>query len=490
MSSSHKQYTILFFDDWHLARRDHVQRHIGQPELVGRFTDPYLDTSFGYPTVFIDQSTGNWRCLYQGFLYDQYINSDDVVTTGNKLRYRSIPAIIESKDCIHWEIPDLTKLNFKEERRIPHQVLPLQQFREWGPAFYDQRADNPEERIKAFVSFGKDQLDPIAPLWVSSDGITWKQPDGATWHPVGIDPAVTAYWNHVRQSYCIAARPGWGDRRIAVYETRDWKEYSIPELAMQADALDTPMAEIYGMPVFEYEDIFVGFIWLFHPDRSLISRPGKGYLGKNDSQLSYSMNGWHFQRTLRDPFIGNSRSGEHSSSVIYPSSLVRNGDILRICSSSAMFEHGQGQGTPDNPQSELLFHELRLDGFVYLSSEGGWGSIVTRPLFTDGNELMINVEAPYGIVKIQIMDEFGDPIDGFSYEECIPMTGDQVRWVPVWQKELNFGAIQNRFIRIGIQMLNAKLYSIRGNFYPTGGLDLGIFQKQGTKPPPNSLYWK
>ena len=52
------------------------------------------------------------------------------------------------------------------------------------------------------------------------------------------------FWNHVRQSYTFTSRPDWTDRRIAVFETKDWKEFTAPELALQADALDLPPADL------------------------------------------------------------------------------------------------------------------------------------------------------------------------------------------------------------------------------------------------------
>ena len=481
--------TILFFDDWYLAQRVSVDRHVGKPRTAGRFVDPYADVSFAYPSVFRDQDSGLWRCLYQGFLYGPYIHEDDVVTEGNKLNYRSIPLMIESDDALNWRIPDLTDTVPLPDRRTPHQVLPLARLREWGPPFYDARAEDPAERIKAFVSFGKDQLEPIAPLWVSPDGIRWRQPEGAAWHPVGIDPSITAYWNPIRKSYVLVARPAWGDRRMAVYETTDWRTYSKPELALQADALDTPMAEIYGMPSFPYEDMFVGFVWLFHPDQALISRPGKGYLGTNDCQLAYSWNGWHYQRGLREPFVPRSEPGEDGAAVLYPTSLVRDGDVLRICSASSRHEHGQGLGTPENPTSALLFQELRLDGFVYLESSGGWGSVATRIMYANGPELSLNVLAPHGVVQAQVMDDSGEPIEGYSYEDCLPFTGDDVRWAPEWRNGRRFGGIGRRVVRLGIRMLNARLYAVRGDFHPIASLDKSLFDERGIEPPPVSSYW-
>ena len=65
---------ILFFDDWLIHRRENLDRHIGRPQLIneGIFVDPYLDTSWGYPTVFQDSSNGQWSCLYQGQLEKIY----------------------------------------------------------------------------------------------------------------------------------------------------------------------------------------------------------------------------------------------------------------------------------------------------------------------------------------------------------------------------------------------------------------------------------
>jgi hypothetical protein len=110
-------------------------------------------------------------------------------------------------------------------------------------------------------------------------------------------------------------------------------------------------------------------------------------------------------------------------------------------------------------------------------------------MFADGPELTLNVEAPYGEVQAQIMDELGEPLDGFRYEECASFTGDSLRWSPEWRDGRRFGAVRGRFVRIGVRMLNTRLYAIRGEFYPTGGLDMGIFQARGTKPRPNRAYW-
>ena len=84
---------ILFFDDWYLERRENLVRHIGQPDLVpaGTLEDPYLDIAWGYPRVYQNPDTGMWHCFYQGQSADG----------------RFVPVAAESRDGIHWQIPDL-----------------------------------------------------------------------------------------------------------------------------------------------------------------------------------------------------------------------------------------------------------------------------------------------------------------------------------------------------------------------------------------------
>ena len=41
----------------------------------------------------------------------------------------------------------------------------------------------------------------------------------------------------------------WLDRRIAVTETTDWREFTSPELVLQTDSPDSPLTQPHGMPV-------------------------------------------------------------------------------------------------------------------------------------------------------------------------------------------------------------------------------------------------
>ena len=100
----------------------------------------------------------------------------------------------------------------------------------------------------------------------------------------------------------LAIRPKNGDRRIALMETPDWKEFSRVELALSPDGLDPDLADLYGMPTFPYANLFIGLLWVYRtPSRT--SQHGKFQGGRIDCQLTYSYDGWHFQRGPREPFV-------------------------------------------------------------------------------------------------------------------------------------------------------------------------------------------
>lgn len=471
---------LLFFDDQYLDRRDNLDRRLGQPKPVpeGTYRDPDLDPSWGYPSVFADPESGRWRCLYQAQLPRSF------VPEGGRLRH--VALLVESDDGVHWQAPDLTAAALAGRVR-PHQVLPLAGFGEWGPCFFDARTDDPAERLKAFVSY-RDPGGSNAPLYVSADGRAWRRLPGRSWHPTGIDPAVSGFWNPVRDSYVIAARPSWGDRRIAVYETRDWHTFSAPEVAMRPDGEDTPAAQVYGMPVFPYAHLFIGFLWIYHT--TPVVGGSKFIGGKVDCQLAYSYNGWHFQRCQRLPFLPHAAPGEPGYGCIYPSSLVVYGSpgatgstpVIRIYSSASEGEHAQVLSEPQRGEGSLLLHELRLDGFVYLEPPGGPGSLTTRPLYLRGDRLTINVQTPHGRLRLQVTDPDSRPLDGYTYEDCTGFTGDAHAWEPVWRGGRTIGALAGRVLRLEAELYNGRLYALRGDLQAVTPSGLRAWKETGAVP--------
>ena len=467
--------TLLFFDDYYLNRWENLRRRVGRPQLVpeATFVDPDHLLASGYPTVFRDD-LGKWRCLYQG-MPAQPIN-------GSRQRF---PLVAESDDGIGWEIPDLTDTVPLQDRTFPHQVMPVDEFEEWNH-YVDERAEDPQERLKGFV-VGRGK----ASLWTSPDGLVWRQVEGVEWRPGAPDPPSMAFWNEVRQSYVIVARPGPNPhpRRLAVSETRDWRTFSESELTLRSDALDPPLAELYGMPVFPYEGVFIGFVWVYLTVPYQADNPKtmhRYWGGKTYCQLSYSYNGWHFQRSLREPFIPNGPTGELGAGIVRPISMIVDDEqTIRIYSSSSKLEHGYHieHGHWEKDLGALLMHKLRLDGFMYLESAGGPGILGTRPLFWRGGELCLNVQSGQE-VRVQVTDVEGQTIEGYSFDDCEPFSGDALFWEPRWGNGVRLAALGKQLLRLEISLENARIYAIRGDFVPLASREVRRFLETGEEPIP------
>ena len=506
--------TLLFWDDYYLNRRENISRHLGRPELVpeATFEEPNFWVSSGYPTVFRHRS-GIWRMLYDG---------GSVVPEEQSHRW---PLVAESDDGMHWKTPDLTRRVPLPGRRYPHQVMPVYdefgkpEFGQMG-CYYDGRAEDPDERLKMLIVH--DDLEKTL-LWTSPDGLRWKKLDGVQWRPGRPDPPYTAFWNEARQSYVIGARitvpTGRPElfieldhpRRVAFSETKDWRHFSKQELALQADALDTPLAELYGCLVFPYEGKFIGLAWLFHTEPKSLD---KGWEGTTDCQLVYSYNGWYMQRSIRDPFIPNTAPGQLGGGLIRPHCLlVDDDDRIRIYSSSSRVEHGyhisdyigrksiEGPGTGKD-KGAILMHRLRLDGFFYLQSNAGPGVLGTRPLLWQGGEARLNVQSG-NEVRVQVTGvgrDFGGEdgqvterdgvsssqpaLEGYSFADCEPFKGDALYWTPRWKNGRGLKEFAGKALRLEVELNNARVYAIRGDFLTMSHSQTQHFMRTGEKPIP------
>ena len=456
---------ILFFDDQRLNFRNNMDRKIGTPEYCEGtlYQDPRANVAWGYPGVVRDPSTGRYRMLYQGWLHD-----------GTR-----VALIAESADGLYFSPLDTTSLINLPDRVVPNQVLPLKRFTEWPACFVDQKAPA-AERIKGFVVHHLSMYKLETRLMCSPDGLRWNEKEGGAWQASGPDPGVAAFWNPLRQSYVLTTRPELTDRRIALVETKDWVNFTAPELVLQADALDSPLCEPYGMPVLEYDDNFIGFLWLYHVDQTVEDHsPHKYFDGHVDCQIAYSLNGWHFQRALRQPLFANGEPGTFSHGCVYPSSFrVAEDRSIYVYSSACTREHGYNEyGT-----GSIVVHRIRADGFAFLESQGGIGSVGTRALLWKNGEPHLNVACPAGEARIQVTDPYGKVIDGFAFSDCEPFSGDSVDWIPSWGKGRSINEFNQQTIRLEVRIKSGRLYSIRGDFQSLVGAECERYNKEGVYP--------
>ncbi len=478
----------LHFWDWEkIEHQDNARIAQGRPEWQPEATyeDPTFDYLGSWPTVFRDDSAGCWRMLY----------------IGSGLPLTVLGA--ESSDGVHWQPMDRPDIRPEGEKYAPNHLFTVESAN-GGPIYIDpaprdgrpfkfyciqrggpvaKRAMLDETSYFHEIVKGEGAKAYLAEQLVvtSPDGLHWEIDANARWgtmpwHP---DPPVCCYYRPDAREHVMMTRPGWGDRRIAMQRSEDALHWSGLELLMQPDLLDPPQTQFYGMPVFPYGNGYVGLLWMAHFSSSEPVNRFNQLWGSIDVQLAYSPDGIHFQRGLRQPFLPLNEPGQPGSGVMYPSCLVETDDQIRIYSGSTPDLHHQNTTRQfvrkgEMPPSSILLHTLRKDGFMYLESRGHWASLTTKPMVLQAPELHLNVQAPHGEVAYQLCNLLSQPLDGFTFDDCLPLGRvDGLRQALRW-KENSLGEVVGKVVRLQLKFRHARIYALHGDFHFADALDVAL----------------
>jgi hypothetical protein len=455
--------TILFLDDWLLDSRNNVTRRFIKPvPAAGKFgfegaEPPAL---VGYMNVIRDPESGLYRMWYS-------VNGKQEIAGKN---FNTFLCYAESKDGFSWRRPDLgfaKRYGFGPELRnaVGFDQYPLVMYRVTRDPF----DPDPSRRYKLVAAAFEGKLPECkirGLLYVSSDGIDWKIVNGACWYKDkgGSDTDNNIFYNPVAKRYQIICRPSCLDRRVSIVESEDLVHWSDPVVVLAPDSLDEPLLQFYSMVPYWYQDRFIGLMQVQHVS-STEQSGGAKWLGKVDDELVYSLNGTNWNRTHRQALLERPPLGRPGSEEIYTNSMVEEPDgTLRFYSIGYNVEHFSAQ--PPEPveiKSEILVHTLRSCGFACLEPVGGYGYFATRFLIPRSPDLRINFLAPNGRVWVQATTSEHKPFPGYSFEESIPLTGDQTDGIPKWTSGKTMQSFVNEGLKLEFKLFQAQVYAIHWN---------------------------
>ena len=113
------------------------------------------------------------------------------------------------------------------------------------------------------------------------------------------------------------------------------------------------------------------------------------------------------------------------------------------------------------PDSRVRRFVYRVDGFVSLHAGEEGGAVTTKPLTFEGNRLVVNFAAAGGQLKVELQDAEGDPIDGFTLDDCRPIEGDQIAAAVEWSGDGKLADLAGKPIRLHLEVRDGDLYSFR-----------------------------
>jgi hypothetical protein len=456
--------TILFFDDWCLQSRTNLVRELGQPTWIPEATleDDLTEGTWNFPTAWYDAETNKWKALYCGAA--TYESKQKIKRSRNATYISKTQVLLyaESEDGIHWERPDLSEQVPINVRHCKNQVFESGYRLDGCPVYYDENDPDPKRRLKYLFSRGEGE-DSFQGLATSGDGIHWEIGPVPWSNRLRLDGPICLFYNKHRATYIISNRVSTGNRRVAFMETKDFQTVSQPELILFPDPEDPPMVQYYGMPVFPYEDMYIGLLWRLHTDPEEIGEVK--IFGPLDCALCYSYTGHSFNRAFHSTFIPRPELGEHGCGCIYVACMTRDREnLIRFYSGGSKAEHFRDQSLND---AALMLHTLRMDGFVSLKSYATKGRLITKGLVFEKPELSLNVRAPFGEIRVQVLDEGGEPVEGLTFADSIPFRGDELFHSPRWQSAAALKKVLGKQVYLNIEIVEGEIFAIRGKFEKT-----------------------
>jgi len=478
----------LFVDDTLIQSMSNAQRvlHHPTPQEIALVHDaPWEGSGSGYHSVFRD-----------GDLYRMYYKAWHLDVTGGRLNSGAHPlycCYAESDDGIHWRKPELGLHEFQGSTAnnivmVSGKIDGVDADPGHPAVFKDENPDcPPDARYKAIIrSRGPRGL------------LAFRSPDGIHWSPMTDHPVITegafdsqnlAFWDPVRGEY----RAYWRIFTAGVTTEKEWRPQGVRAIrtATSKDFLNwgphadltyenSPAEHLYTnqiKPYYRAPHIFVGFPtryiergWsdsmralpeLEHRELRAAAHLRYG-TALTEGLLMSSRDGVHFQR-FNEAFLrpGVEREGTWNYGQQYIAwHAVETRSALPGAPNELSLYAGESYWTGKG--SMLRRYTLRVDGFVSVSAPFAGGELITKPITFTGSKLSLNVStSAAGGVRVELQRPDGQPIPGFTLDQCPEVFGDELERIVTWTGDVDLGSLAGQPVRLRFVLRDADLYAFR-----------------------------
>jgi hypothetical protein len=480
----------LFVDDYlieRLADGAQLRLHHPQPREIALVHDaPWEGSGCGYHSVFQDGRL--YRMYYKAWHLD--VQPPGKVTTNTHPLYC---CYAESDDGIHWRKPELGQFEFNGSKQnnitmAPGKIGSLNPDPGHPAVFKDDNPQCPADaRYKAIFRSGKPR-----------GLLPFKSADGLHWSPMSDAPVITegafdsqnlAFWDPVRKEY----RAYWRIFTAGETTEKNWKPSGVRAIrtATSKDFLtwgphadltyvDSPAEHLYTNGIKPYHrapHIFIGFParyiergWsdsmralpeLEH--REMRAKASLRYgTAISEGLMMASRDGVKFKR-WNEAFLrpGIEREGTwHYGHQYIAWHVVETKSDLEGAPPELSLYAVESYWTGNS--SAVRRYTLRLDGFVSVNAPMKGGELLTRPLTFQGSKLSLNFStSAAGDIRVEIQDAAGNPLPGFTLEDCPPVFGDSLERTVMWKIGGDVSSLAGKPVRLRFVLRDADLYALR-----------------------------
>ena len=448
----------LFLDDYIVASAEGVFPVLNQP--VKYKNNPVLELKPDQPVE------GQELIIAQGsVIYDEKEKLFKMWYEGATYHWRNnVIAYAYSQDGVHWTLPNLGLVEYNGSKH--NNIVVHTGKGEMAPgAFKDPDEKDPAKRYK-MLYFSQGNSSPIA-AGFSPDGVHWTSvtdgnliPSGDSLHPVLWDPKLRKYVAHSRFN---ADTPNGLERQVLQSESDDFLNWTRYGIIMKADEHDPPHhRQFYDMSWMIYEDVYVGFMSVYHVTPAETAIPAEAWEDHVDVQLVFSRDNRNWVRAgNRQTFIPNSqRPGEYDHGIIYTMHhpVVVDDEIWIYYAAYSGLHWATRRNEIQGGTVALA--KLRLDGFVSMDT-GTSGTLTTKPLMMSGDQLVINADAEFGSIRVEILDADGSPIAGFTADDAVPADKDAIRQTVGWKRGTDVSQLNGQPISLRFHLDRCRLFAFQ-----------------------------
>ncbi len=433
----------MFTDRYLIESLENTAFKINPPERkeeVLRFEEPWEGRGSLGNTVF--KHNGKIYLYYRGFP-DDARDEDKMQTT----------CLAISDDGIHFEREKFNRIAYNgiTENNIVFMGVEAHNFM----AFYDENPACPDDA--KFKAVGG--LLSIGGLYAfkSADGIVWERMSESPVITKGqFDSMNTAFYDTASGVYRCYSRywldGGYtGYRAIQSCTSTDFIHWSepVPNTYIDKDEITEHYYTNATRPVPGAEHMLVSFPMRYVPGRTKL----EGYKSKgvSDAIFMSSRDGINWSNPFKTAWISpslNERTWTQRNYITVAGIIERDSEFSFYVEERYMWD-----------DCAIVRYTLPKHRFGSLYANSDSGQLLTKPFIFEGNGLFLNyATSATGYISVAVLDEGGNVIPGFGFEECGEIYGNELQKEVVWGGK-SLADLSGKKMRLSITLNDAHLYA-------------------------------
>ena len=375
-----------------------------------------------------------------------------------------------SADGVHWDKPSLDV--------VPGTNIVLESAGGARVVWLDLEETDPARRFKLVTTREGGDLIGADKEWYGSrcSMTVHVSPDGIHWGESLVRAGPTgdrnsAFYNPFRKVWVYSIReysPIGGlekpKRCRRYWESRDlvsgvpWAIYE-PTMWVGSDDLDLRrpprniQPELYNLDAVAYESVMLGLFAIMRttPDRKIHR------CKLNEVCVGFSRDGFYWDRPDRRSFCPVS---EEERAWNWGNVQSVGGCCLVVRDKLYFYVSGRA-GTPTFHGAGVStgLAVLRRDGFASMDAGPEGGTLTTRPVRFGGSRLFVNVDAPGGELRVEVLDPQGRIVEPFTSENCAPVVCDETLAPVTWRGADDLASVRGEDVRFRFHLRAGRLYA-------------------------------